>query len=493
MPPSVESNACTPTTAPTTLACWRSTANLGSFRESRSSFSRRHCDRRPERSRTPGDNVSGMSAITQAEEANLQLDTQGFAIVVEGLRKRYGNLVAVDGISFRVKEREIFGLLGPNGAGKTTTVEILEGLRQADAGRAVVAGIDVFKAPQKVKSRIGVQLQASAFFDYLTLAELIDMFAALYERPIDAGALLRRVGLEEKATSRVKTLSGGQKPRFSIATALVNEPRVLFLDEPTTGLDPQARRNLWELAQAIRQDGRTIVLTTHYMDEAETLCDRVAVMDRGKIIAMDTPATLVGNLLAKGDRDVVVVLPASLGQGPVALPAFYNAGKPQESSAALAIMSRFVDEASFQYAHIQPSFTLNAQPVNSRNLSYIDFLVPGVIAMSIMQTGLFSVAFSFVAYKQQGILRRLMATPMRVPDFLMSRIVTYLVMAVVQMAILIVLGLLLYHLHFIGNIAYLIIVGFIPAAIFMAVRFTISGFARVARAGAARATLISVG
>src|SRR5256886_8129121 len=195
--------------------------------------------------------------------------------------------------------------------------------------------------------------------------------------------------------------------------------------------------------------------------------------------------------LEKGERDVVVVLPASLGQGPVALPAFYNAGKPQESSAALAIMSRFVDEASFQYAHIQPSFTLDAQPVNSRNLSYIDFLVPGVIAMSIMQTGLFSVAFSFVAYKQQGILRRLMATPMRVQDFLMSRIVTYLVMAVVQMAILIVLGLLLYHLHFVGNIAYLIIVGFIGAAIFMAVGFTISGFARDEGAVAAIANLIS--
>src|SRR2546423_1497957 len=195
--------------------------------------------------------------------------------------------------------------------------------------------------------------------------------------------------------------------------------------------------------------------------------------------------------LDRGDRDVVVVLPASLGQGPLALPAYYNAGKPQESSAALAIMNRFVDEASFQYAHVQPSFTLNAQPVNSRNLSYIDFLVPGVIAMSIMQTGLFSVAFSFVAYKQQGILRRLMATPMRVQDFLMSRIVTYLVMAVVQMAILIVLGLLLYHLHFVGNIAYLIIVGFIGAAIFMAVGFTISGFARDEGAVAAIANLIS--
>lgn len=195
--------------------------------------------------------------------------------------------------------------------------------------------------------------------------------------------------------------------------------------------------------------------------------------------------------LNSGDRDAVVVLPASLGQGPIALPAYYNAGKPQESGAALAIMRQFVDQASFRYAHVQPSFTLNAQPVNSRNLSYIDFLVPGVIAMSIMQTGLFSVAFSFVAYKQQGILRRLMATPMRVPDFLLSRIVTYLVMAVVQMAILIGLGLLLYKLHFVGNVGYLIIVGFVGAAIFMAVGFTISGFARDEGAVAAIANLIS--
>ncbi len=238
--------------------------------------------------------------------------TQGFAIEVEGLRKTYGSLVAVDGISFRVQEREIFGILGPNGAGKTTTVEILEGLRQADSGRAVVAGIDVRKDPQRVKSLIGVQLQASAFFDFLSLAELLDMFAALYHRQVDAHALLRRVDLEEKANSRVKTLSGGQKQRFSIATALVNEPQVLFLDEPTTGLDPQARRNLWELAQAIRQDGRTIVLTTHYMDEAETLCDRVAIMDHGRIIALDPPAALVSNLLAKGFRRRTVEREANL-------------------------------------------------------------------------------------------------------------------------------------------------------------------------------------
>jgi ABC-2 type transport system ATP-binding protein len=244
----------------------------------------------------------GMSAVTRADDLGLFPQTGGFAIVVDGLRKSYGNLVAVDGISFDVKDREIFGLLGPNGAGKTTTVEILEGLRQADAGRAIVAGINVLKEPQKVKGLIGVQLQASAFFDFLSLAELIEMFASLYCRQVDARALLRRVGLEEKANSRVKTLSGGQKQRFSISTALVNEPRVLFLDEPTTGLDPQARRNLWELAQSLRADGRTIVLTTHYMDEAETLCDRVAVMDHGKIIALDAPAALVQNLLAKGFR-----------------------------------------------------------------------------------------------------------------------------------------------------------------------------------------------
>ena len=241
-----------------------------------------------------------MSVDTRSGSPGLRTESQGFAIVVEGLRKRYGNLVAVDGISFRVKEREIFGLLGPNGAGKTSTVEILEGLRAADEGQAIVAGIDVRKEPDKVKSLIGVQLQSSAFFDGLSLLELLEMFAALYHRSIDAMAVLKKVDLTEKARSTVNKLSGGQKQRFSIATALVNEPQVLFLDEPTTGLDPQARRNLWELADSIRAEGRTIVLTTHYMDEAETLCDRVAIMDHGKILAMEPPDTLIQRLLEKG-------------------------------------------------------------------------------------------------------------------------------------------------------------------------------------------------
>jgi ABC-2 type transport system ATP-binding protein len=257
-------------------------------------------------------NVSGMSVTSHVGEVRLTADTEGFAIVVEGLRKRYGSLVAVDGISFRVKEREIFGLLGPNGAGKTTTVEILEGLRGADEGRAIVAGIDVRRDPDKVKSLIGVQLQSSAFFDGLSLLELLDMFAALYKRSVDAMAILGKVDLTEKARSKVNTLSGGQKQRFSIATALVNEPQILFLDEPTTGLDPQARRNLWELAKTIRAEGRTIVLTTHYMDEAETLCDRVAIMDHGKILAMEPPDTLIQRLLDKGFQGVRVERSANL-------------------------------------------------------------------------------------------------------------------------------------------------------------------------------------
>jgi ABC-2 type transport system ATP-binding protein len=241
-----------------------------------------------------------MSVTLRAGEGVSSTDTHGFAIVVDGLLKAYGHLVAVDGISFRVKEREIFGLLGPNGAGKTTTVEILEGLRTADQGQVIVAGIDVRKDPEKVKNVIGVQLQSSAFFDGLNLLELLDMFAALYGRAVDAMAILEKVDLAEKARSTVPKLSGGQKQRFSIATALVNEPQILFLDEPTTGLDPQARRNLWELAASIRAEGRTIVLTTHYMDEAETLCDRVAIMDHGKILAMEPPDTLIQRLLDKG-------------------------------------------------------------------------------------------------------------------------------------------------------------------------------------------------
>jgi ABC-2 type transport system ATP-binding protein len=224
----------------------------------------------------------------------------GNIIEVANLHKSYGSVKAVDGISFSLRKNEVFGILGPNGAGKTTTVEILEGLRTPDSGSAMVCGINVVESPQQVKKWIGVQLQASSFFDNLKLTELLDLFASFYGREIDSRALLKQVDLEEKAGSYYPKLSGGQKQRLSIATALVNDPLVLFLDEPTTGLDPQARRNLWDLVRGLRKEGKTIVLTTHYMDEAEELCDRVAVVDRGKIIALDTPQALIEALLKRG-------------------------------------------------------------------------------------------------------------------------------------------------------------------------------------------------
>jgi ABC-2 type transport system ATP-binding protein len=221
-------------------------------------------------------------------------------VTVRDLRRRYGETLAVAGISFEVQQGEVFALLGPNGAGKTTTVEILEGLRTADAGSVIVAGVDVTKDPAGVKSRIGVQLQQSAFPENFLAHELVELFALFYDRKVDSYALLRAVGLEEKKDQKSEKLTGGQKQRLSIAIALVNEPQVLFLDEPTTGLDPQARRNLWELIREIQRRGTTVFLTTHYLDEAEVLCDRVAIMDAGKIIALDSPRALVTALLGRG-------------------------------------------------------------------------------------------------------------------------------------------------------------------------------------------------
>ena len=233
-------------------------------------------------------------------------------IRVTDLRKRYGSLVAVDGVSFEVGEGEVFGILGPNGAGKTTTLEMIEGMRPIDEGTALIDGVDVRQDPREVKRRIGIQLQSSAFFDELNLVELLELFGQMYERDVDAIALLAMVELTDKARSQVRTLSGGQKQRFSIASALVNEPRILFLDEPTTGLDPQARRHLWGLVRRIQAGGQTVVLTTHYMEEAEELCDRVAIMDGGKIIALDPPQALVDQLIGRGFRKARVERLANL-------------------------------------------------------------------------------------------------------------------------------------------------------------------------------------
>lgn len=221
-------------------------------------------------------------------------------IKVSNLDKRYGELEAVKGISFEVYEGEIFGLLGPNGAGKTTTLEIIETLREKTSGEILVDGLNVETDAGKIKSIIGVQLQSAGYSQNLTLFELIKLFAGLYNEKVDAHEMLKLVGLTDKSKAKYKQLSGGQKQRFSVATTLINKPKIVFLDEPTTGLDPQARRNLWELIREIRSKGTTIVLTTHYMDEAENLCDRVAIIDNGKIISIDTPDKLIDHLVASG-------------------------------------------------------------------------------------------------------------------------------------------------------------------------------------------------
>ena len=233
-------------------------------------------------------------------------------ITVDQLVKTYDGKNVVDGVSFEVKKGEIFGILGPNGAGKTTTLEMLEALRPIDGGVATIDGIDVAKKPKDIKNIIGIQLQSTAFYDKLTLREQLKMFGSLYGRTVDAEALLAKVQLTEKAKNYVEQLSGGQKQRFAIASTLVNNPKVLFLDEPTTGLDPQARRNLWDLIEEIRNEGITILLTTHYMDEAELLCDRLAIMDSGKIITIDTPHNLIQQLLARGFKKEQVVEQANL-------------------------------------------------------------------------------------------------------------------------------------------------------------------------------------
>lgn len=231
---------------------------------------------------------------------------------VTKLKKVYDGQPAVNGVSFEVNKGEIFGILGPNGAGKTTTLEMIETIREIDGGQAVVDGIDVAKQPAAVKQIIGIQPQTAAFMDKQKLTEIIEMFAAAYGERVNPKEFLDDVQLGEKADDFAEQLSGGQRQRLSIATALVHSPKVFFLDEPTTGLDPQARRNLWELIEQVRDRGVTVILTTHYMEEAERLCDRVAIMDSGKIIALDTPQKLIKKLLDRGFKKEQKVEQANL-------------------------------------------------------------------------------------------------------------------------------------------------------------------------------------
>ena len=221
-------------------------------------------------------------------------------ISVKNLVKKYDDFTAVKGITFDVYENEIFGLLGPNGAGKTTTLEIIETLRDKTSGEITFDGLSVDHDANKIKRIIGVQLQAAGYYPNLNLIELLELFSGLYDVKISPMEMLSKVNLQDKAKANYKALSGGQKQRFSIATTLINSPKIIFLDEPTTGLDPQARRNLWDLITEIRDNGTTVVLTTHYMDEAEQLCDRVAFVERGEIIVIDTPDALIDNLVNSG-------------------------------------------------------------------------------------------------------------------------------------------------------------------------------------------------
>jgi ABC-2 type transport system ATP-binding protein len=236
----------------------------------------------------------------------------GTILKISNLKKIYDDKAVVDGISFEVEKGEIFGILGPNGAGKTTTLEMIETMRPIDGGEIILDGLNVAEQPDAVKRIIGIQPQAPAFQDKTKLTELIELFAAAYGEKVDVMEFLDDVQLGEKSKNYAEQLSGGQRQRLSIAAALVHNPKVFFMDEPTTGLDPQARRNLWELTQHIRDKGVTVVMTTHYMDEAELLCDRVAIMDNGKIIAIDTPKNLIQQLLARGFKKAQHVEQADL-------------------------------------------------------------------------------------------------------------------------------------------------------------------------------------
>jgi len=259
-------------------------------------------------------------------------------IQVDGLRKEYGRVRAVDGISFEVHEGEIFGMVGPNGAGKTTTIECLEGLRRRDDGQVRVLGLDPQKAGQALRERIGVQLQASTLPPRLRVGEALDLFASFYRKPVDPRPLLEELGLADKSRAPVAKLSGGQKQRLFIALALVGNPEFVFLDELTTGLDPQARRATWDLVRQVRDRGKTVFLTTHYMEEAERLCDRVLIMDHGKIVALDTPENLIRSL---GAENRVVFISEEMTEGALAaLRALAGVTRVEQSGERVVVYGR---------------------------------------------------------------------------------------------------------------------------------------------------------
>ncbi|HEX5014945.1 MAG TPA: ABC transporter ATP-binding protein [Candidatus Limnocylindrales bacterium] len=279
-------------------------------------------------------------------------------IRVEGLRKVYGDLVAVDGISFQVEKGEVFGLLGPNGAGKTTTVEVLEGLRKPDGGSVSVLGIDVDRHADQLKPRIGVSLQNAALYPKLTVIELLELFASFYPKSRTPDELIELMDLGEKRKSRTQELSGGQRQRLSVALALVGDPELVFLDEPTTGMDPAARRALWDVIVRLRDEGRSVLLTTHYLEEAEILCDRIAIIDHGKILELGTVTELVDRRF----RERAVRFDAIEGLGDERLAAMPGVASFAREDGEIVLYSR--DVPATIGAVLAASEELNAEPDN---------------------------------------------------------------------------------------------------------------------------------
>lgn len=306
------------------------------------------------------------------------------SIIVQGLKKYYGSIKAVDGINFQVKSGTIFGMLGPNGAGKTTTIETLVGLNQRDQGQVQIMGLDPETNLQKLKTKIGVQLQSPSLFPRLTVSEILQLFASFYPEPKEVDDVLARIGLEEKAGDQVKSLSGGQQHRLAVGLAIISNGDVVFLDEPTTGLDPKARRQLWKVIQDLKKQGMTVFLTTHYMDEAEQLCDDLVIIDRG------------------------------LTQ------------RPQ-------------------------IFTIDTETVQAQRLSNFDYILPGILAMALMQLGLFG-SFQFLSLREQKIIRGLGVTPLPRSTILSSEILVRLIVALIQTFLIVIIGQTVFGVTIVGNL-----------------------------------------
>lgn len=301
------------------------------------------------------------------------------AIEVQELYKHYGETKAVDGISFNVHQGEVFGLLGPNGAGKTTTVEIIEGLRAADSGQVTVLDMDVRQDTGKIKARIGVQLQTTALFPLLTVCEVIDLFRSFYPGGVnETDYVIDLVNLREKENTRSQDLSGGQQQRLSMALALVNQPDITFLDEPTTGLDPQARRKMWDVIQQIKNEGTTVLLTTHYMEEAQRLCDRVAVIDRGHIIALDTPEDLIDAHFKESAIEFELTCPGGQCQGndgtidPALFDQLEGVTNTRRDGNEITLYSRAVPKTLIQLTNLGESHGLTLDDLHVRRATLED-------------------------------------------------------------------------------------------------------------------------